>query len=198
MNLIQKKALLAGILFFALLLTLVSAGCSQRGEGSSAPVVTPSAAPSPQPGDLDGIVARYRASYPSPDNGTGPEPEPCGTYVKTGEFVEAVGGLFDLIREDAAVGRVLSDGGEIAGVVVVCPPSAAAEPEGPGCYPAVRVRYGEVTIDYLVNVDCMRIERTSVEVPAGYLTHTVDNVTYVVHDGDVVLALEGIALPASG
>jgi hypothetical protein len=88
-----------------------------------------------------------------------------------------------------AAGRLLSDGGEIVGVVVVCPPSAASEPGGPGCYPAVRVGYGEMTIDYLVNIDCMCIERASVEVPSGYLSRTVDNVTYIIRDGDVVLAL---------
>ncbi|SCL74733.1 hypothetical protein L21_0616 [Methanoculleus chikugoensis] len=139
--------------------------------------------------DLDGIVARYRAAHPSGDTGTGPTREPCEDYSKTGEFIETVGGLFDLVREDPAAGRLLSDGGEIAGVVVVCPPSAASEPGGPGCYPAVRVRYGEMTIDYLVNIDCMCIERTTVEVPPGYLSRTVDNVTYIIHDGDVVLAL---------
>ena len=139
--------------------------------------------------DLDGIVARYRAAHPSGDTGTGPTREPCEDYSKTGEFIETVGGLFDLVREDPAAGRLLSDGGEIAGVVVVCPPSAASEPGGPGCYPAVRVRYGEMTIDYLVNIDCMCIERTTVDVPPGYLSRTVDNVTYIIHDGDVVLAL---------
>lgn len=139
--------------------------------------------------DLDGIVARYRAAHPSGDTGTGPTREPCEDYSKTGEFIETVGGLFDLVREDPAAGRLLSDGGEIAGVVVVCPPSAASEPGGPGCYPAVRIRYEEVTIDYLVNIDCMCIERASVEVPPGYLSRTVDNVTYIIHDGGVVLVL---------
>jgi len=134
-------------------------------------------------------VARYRSAHPSGEIGTGPAPEPCGDYSKTGEFVEVVGGFFDLVREDPAAGRLLSDGGEIVGVVVACPPSAASEPMGPGCYPAVRVRHGEMTIDYLVNIDCMRIERASVEVPSGYLSRTVDNVTYVVHNGEVVLVL---------
>jgi len=49
---------------------------------------------------------------------------------------------------------------------------------GPGCYPAVRIRYGVMTINFLVNIDYMCIEKTSVEVPSGYLSHTVDNVTY--------------------
>ena len=148
-----------------------------------------SSGPAESSPDLDGIVARYRAAHPSGDTGTGSTHEPCEAYSKTGEFIEAVGGLFDLVREDPAAGRLLSDGGEIAGVVVVCPPSAASEPGGPGCYPAVRVRYREMTIDYLVNIDCMCIERTTVEVPSGYLSRTVDNVTYIIHDGDVVLAL---------
>ncbi|WP_292727039.1 hypothetical protein [Methanoculleus sp.] len=148
-----------------------------------------SSGPAESSPDLDGIVARYRAAHPSGDIDTGFTREPCEAYSKTGEFVETVGGLFDLVREDPAAGRLLSDGGEIAGVVVVCPPSAASEPGGPGCYPAVRVRYGEMTIDYLVNIDCMYIERTSVEVPPGYLLHTVDNATYVVHNGEVVLVL---------
>ncbi|MCC7556670.1 MAG: hypothetical protein KO254_11290 [Methanoculleus marisnigri] len=148
-----------------------------------------SSGPAESSPDLDGIVARYRAAHPSGDIDTGFTHEPCEAYSKTGEFVETVGGLFDLVREDPAAGRLLSDGGEIAGVVVVCPPSAASEPGGPGCYPAVRVGYGEMTIDYLVNIDCMCIERASVEVPSGYLSRTVDNVTYIIHDGDVVLAL---------
>lgn len=120
---------------------------------------------------------------------TASAPEPCGEYVKTGEFVEVVGSLLNLLRDDPTAGRFLSDGGEITGVVVVCPPTAATEPVGPGCCPAVRVRYGEMTIDFLVNIDCMRIEKASIEVPPGYLSHTVDNVTYIIHDGDVVLAL---------
>jgi len=148
-----------------------------------------SSGPAESSPDLDGIVARYRAAHPSGDIDTGFTHEPCEAYSKTGEFVETVGGLFDLVREDPAAGRLLSDGGEIVGVVVVCPPSAASEPGGPGCYPAVRVGYGEMTIDYLVNIDCMCIERASVEVPSGYLSRTVDNVTYIIRDGDVVLAL---------
>lgn len=152
---------------------------------SEIPIATPAGSSS----DFDGIVARYRAAHPFGDLDPRPTHEPCEDYSKTGEFIEAVGGLFDLIREDPAAGRLFSDGGEIVGVVVVCPPSAASEPGGPGCYPAVRVSYGEVTIDYLVNIDCMRIERASVEVPPGYLLRTVDNATYIVHNGEVVLAL---------
>ncbi|WP_054847908.1 hypothetical protein [Methanoculleus chikugoensis] len=57
---------------------------------------------------------------------------PARLTRRPGEFVEAVGGLFDLVREDPATARLLSEGGEIAGVVVVCPPSAASEPGGPG------------------------------------------------------------------
>jgi hypothetical protein len=117
-----------------------------------------------------------------------PVPEPCKEYTKTGEFVEVAGGLSDLVREDPAARRLLSDGGAIAGVVVVCPPTATTEPVGPGCNPAVRIRYGELMIDFLVNIDYMCIEEMSVEVPSGYLSHTVDNVTYITHDGDVVLA----------
>jgi len=148
-----------------------------------------SSGPAESSPDLDGIVARYRAAHPPGSIGADPAREPCEAYSKTGEFVEAVGGLFELVRKVPAAARLLSDGGEIAGVVVVCPPSAASEPGDPGCYPAVRIRYGEVTIDYLVNIDCMCIEKTSVGVPSGYLSRTVDNVTYIIHDGDVVLAL---------
>ncbi|WP_292395333.1 hypothetical protein [Methanoculleus sp. UBA303] len=46
-----------------------------------------------------------------------------------------------------------------------------------------------MTIDFLVNTDCTRIEKTSVEVPPGYLLHTVYNATYVVHNGEVMLVL---------
>jgi len=197
----QKIAIFAGMSFFALLLVLVSAGCSQSEGGENAgdalsPTVTPSALASQRPddagnsSDLDEIVARYRAVHP-PDSSssTAPAPGPCEEYTKTGEFVEVVGRLLDLVREDPAARRLLSDGGEIAGVVVVCPPTAATKPVGPGCYPAVRIRYGEMTIDFLVNIDCMCIEKKSVEVPSGYLSHTVDNVTYIIHNNDVVLAL---------
>ena len=45
-----------------------------------------------------------------------------------------------------------------------------------------------MTIDYLVNIDCMCIERASVGVPSVYLSCTVDNVTYIIHDDDMVLA----------
>ncbi|MDD4137892.1 MAG: hypothetical protein PHT99_08390, partial [Methanoregula sp.] len=192
MSFSQKRVLLAGISLLALLLILVSAGCSQSEEGSGvesipsfspSPGVTPSAPPSQRPcdagslSDLETIVARYQVAHPSGDNDTALVPGSCGDYSKTGEFVEVAGGLFDLVREDPGASRLLSAGGEIAGVVVVCPPTAATEPVGPGCYPAVRVRYGELTIDFLVNIDCMCIEKTSIEVPPGYLSHTVDNVT---------------------
>jgi len=148
------------------------------------------AAPAEDLSDLDEIVARYRSAHPSGEIGTGPAPEPCGDYSKTGEFVEVVGGFFDLVREDPAAGRLLSDGGEIVGVVVACPPSAASEPTGSGVATLRSASgTGRMTIDYLVNIDCMRIERASVEVPSGYLSRTVDNVTYVVHNGEVVLVL---------
>jgi len=35
------------------------------------------------------------------------------------------------------------------------------EPVGPGCYPAVRIRYGVMTIDLLVNIDYMHREDVS-------------------------------------
>jgi len=196
----QKRALLAGISLFTLLLVLVSAGCSQSEAGEDAgstpsPGVTPSALPSQRPDDagnspdLDEIVARYRATRPPDNNSTASAPGLCEEYAKTGEFVEVVGGLLDLVREDPAAGQLLSDGGEIVGVVVACPLTAATKPVGPGCYPAIRIRYGEMTIDFLVNIDCMRIEKKSIEVPSGYLSRTVDNVTYIIHNGEVVLAL---------
>jgi|LSQX01.2.fsa_nt_gb hypothetical protein len=196
----QKGVLFAGMTFFALLLVLVSAGCSQSEAGEDAgstpsPGVTSSALPSQRPddagnsSDLDEIVARYRAAHPPDNSSTASAPGPCEEYAKTGEFVEVVGGLLDLVREDPAASRLLSDGGEIAGVVVACPPTAATKPVGPGCYPAVRIRYGEMTIDFLVNIDCMCIEKKSVEVPSGYLSRTADNITYIIHNNDVVLAL---------
>ncbi|WP_292395335.1 hypothetical protein [Methanoculleus sp. UBA303] len=55
-------------------------------------------------------MARYRSAHPSGEIGTGPTHEPCEDYSKTGEFVEAVGGLFDLVRENPTASGLLSDG----------------------------------------------------------------------------------------
>jgi len=80
----QKIAIFAGMSFFALLLVLVSAGCSQSEAGENAgdalsPTVTPSALASQRPddagnsSDLDEIVARYRAVHP-PDSSSSTAP----------------------------------------------------------------------------------------------------------------------------
>src|SRR5665648_313251 len=63
-----------------------------------------------------------------------------------------------IAMNDSRVQQLLTQGGEIVGVVSSCHPTPAPPPDdsgsgGSGCAPALRIRYDGVTVDFLVDTN---------------------------------------------
>jgi len=100
-----------------------------------------------------------------------------------------------IAMNDSRVQQLLTQGGEIVGVVSSCHPTPAPPPDdsgsgGSGCAPALRIRYDGVTVDFLVDTNKGTVVETVVEVPSGSSVDSSGDKVLVTRHGEVIFTLD--------
>ena len=100
-----------------------------------------------------------------------------------------------IAMNDSRVQQLLAQGGEIVGVFLSCHPTPAPPPDdsgsgGSGCAPALRIRYNEVTVDFLVDTNNETVVETVIEVPSGSSVDSSGDKILVTRHGEVILTLD--------
>ena len=100
-----------------------------------------------------------------------------------------------IAMNDSRVQQLLTQGGEIVGAVSSChptpaPPSGDSGSGGSGCAPALRIRYNEATVDFLVDINNEAVVETVIEVPSGSSVDSSGDKILVTRQGKVILSLD--------
>jgi len=92
----------------------------------------------------------------------------------------------NIAMDDSRVQKMLQEGGEIEGIVVSCPPGPKDDPY-PGCWPAFRINYKIISVDFLVDADSKMVVKTVLNAPSGSHHTTIENKKYVIlPDGELI------------